>query len=43
MSNIIKLFSYMRSLHTNFCGVDALQKDGILYSDEVTIKTKPMY
>ena len=27
------LFSYIKSLHTDYCGVDTLQKDGILYSD----------
>ena len=44
MSNIIhesyengkkkKLFSYIKSLRPDFCGVDTLQKDGILYSDD---------
>ena len=44
MSNIIhesyengkkkKLFSYIKSLCTDFCDVDTLQKDGILYSDD---------
>ena len=28
------LFSYIKSLRTDFCGVDTLQKDGILYSDD---------
>ena len=28
-----KLFSYIKSLRTDYCGVDTLQKDGILYSD----------
>ena len=28
-----KLFSYIKSLRTDYCGVDTLQKDGVLYSD----------
>ena len=28
-----KLFSYIKSLYTDYCGVDTLQKDGMLYSD----------
>ena len=30
-----KLFNYIKSLRTDFCGVDTLQKDGILYSDDL--------
>ena len=28
-----KLFSYIKSLHSDYCGIDTLQKDGTLYSD----------
>ena len=48
MSNIIhesyengkkkKLFSYIKSLRADFCGVDTLQKDDVLYSDNETIR-----
>ena len=28
-----KLFNYIKSLRTDHCGIDTLQKDGVLYSD----------
>ena len=31
-----KLFSYIKSLRADFCGVDTLQKDDVLYSDNET-------